>query len=399
MGRLPQLLRITLVGAALAPLAVAVTVIRLLRPRRRGRPLRSLWSGDPIPTLGVKAATERLLGVDARSLVFDTTHLSAQFDWNLTRWRRAPGIGPFVPLVVFAWACWRFDRFHFFCSHGLLPGFRRREFNPWELSWLRFLGKELFFWTYGGDVRTQERTRSLPAPHACVECPAPGRFCICDDRAGRRNQERIARAATAVFAMGDMLEYVPGAIGDVFYWPVDLDAEGGARYAPAYPSPDGVGPVRIVHAANHRFFKGTHHLEAAVRTLEAEGLEVELVLVEGVPNDEALRLYRAADIVFDQCLIGFHGYFAQEAMALGKPVVCWIRRPDRDLLFPHECPIVNSPPDGLAAALRALATDRPRLRALGEQGRRYIEAHHTPRAFSRRLARAYAALGASQATP
>lgn len=393
--------RVVVVAAALAPLAIVVLVIKMVRPRRRGRPVRSLWSGDPIPTLAVKAASERLLGVEARSLVFDTTHLCGPFDWDLTRWRRAPGIGPFVPLAVFLWACWRFDRFHFFCSRGLLPGFRRRVFNPWELAFHRFLGKELFFYTYGGDVRTQRRTRTLAEPHCCLECPAPGRHCICDDEAGRRNQARIARAATAVFAMGDMLEYVPGAIGDLFYWPVDLGADGGARYAPAYPPAEGDGPVRIVHAANHRFFKGTRHLEAAVRSLQAEGIDIELVLVEGVPNDEALRIYRSADIVFDQCMIGFHGYFAQEAMALGKPVVCWIRRPDRDLLAARECPIVNvdpPPPGGLVGTLRALVTDRKRLRDLGERGRRYIEAHHTPRAFSERLARAYATLGVSRAT-
>jgi len=67
-------------------------------------------------------------------------------------------------------------------------------------------------------------------------------------------------------------------------------------------------------------------------------------LVERVPNAKALDLYRGADIVFDQCLIGFHGYFALEAWrwASGGRVSA---RSKHDVLALDECPLVNVRPE------------------------------------------------------
>ena len=137
----------------------------------------------------------------------------------------------------------------------------------------------------------------------------------------------------------------------------------------------------------------TRHLERAVSELQAEGLPVELVLVEKVPNLRALELYRSADIIFDQCLIGFHGYFALEGMALGKPVMCYIRKPAEYLLHPQECPIINTSVATLKEDLRRLVDDRRSLHALGRSGRTYVEKHFSVAAFSTRLAAAYRELG------
>jgi glycosyltransferase involved in cell wall biosynthesis len=198
-----------------------------------------------------------------------------------------------------------------------------------------------------------------------------------------------------IFAMGDMIEYTPGSRNDLFFWPVDLSAEDGQRYAPRYPDPDSAAPVRVVHAPNHRLFKGTRFLLEAMEKLQREGLPIELKLVERVPNREALEIYRTADIVFDQCIIGFHGYFALEALAMGKPVMVYIRDPERYLIHPEECPFINARADRVEAVLRELVHDRPRLHRLGVQGRRYLEKHFTPRAFAGRLRTAYEDLGIS----
>src|SRR5207248_1810563 len=138
----------------------------------------------------------------------------------------------------------------------------------------------------------------------------------------------VRKYATGVFSMGDMIHYTPGSRNDLFFWPVDLGAEGGAKYDPRYPDPAGTAPVRVVHAPNHQGFKGTSYLAAAVRRLRDRGVPVELRLVERVPNREAIETYRGADVVFDQCLIGYHGYFAVEGMALGKPTVVFLRHPE-----------------------------------------------------------------------
>ena len=47
--------------------------------------------------------------------------------------------------------------FHYFCYRGLLPG-ERFEVREDELPFLQALGKEVFFYTYGADVRTRRKT-------------------------------------------------------------------------------------------------------------------------------------------------------------------------------------------------------------------------------------------------
>lgn len=391
-----------LAHALLFATAAALARILHLAPRRRSspaRPVRSLWAGTPIINMATNARAEREhLGVHADSLVFETFFITRAFTYDLSRRMRNPLLRAVLPYAVLVWASRRYDRFHFYCSRGILTPRRPFEPVPGELRLLRSLGKELFFWTYGSDVRTMNRTQSLGPENCCLHCPNPGRACVCDDDEGARRQDLLAEVATARFAMGDMIEYAPGAITDVYFWPVDLDADDGRRYRPALPDPHSTQPLRIVHASNHRHFKGTQYLIDAVESLRARGVAIELDLVERVPNAEALERYRAADVIFDQCLIGFHGFLAQEAMALGKPVICFIRKPDQYLLAPDECPIVNARVHELADVIAELAANRPRLYALGAAGRAYIERHHTPRRFAERLNRAYESLGTTTTT-
>jgi glycosyltransferase involved in cell wall biosynthesis len=362
--------------------------------RRKPRIARSLWAGTPINFMGINARAERFLGTTSESLVYHTYYITQEFDYNLSRWMRLPIVRVLLPYAVFAWACLRYQRFHFFPDAGLLPPPRLHQINPAELDILRELGKDIFFWTYGNDVRSTQRTKDLGPYNCCMECPHVGYGCICDDA---RSEELIAslKRYGAIFSMGDMIEYTPGSRNDLFFWPVDLAAEGGQRYAPRYPDSSSTAPVRVIHAPNHRHYKGTRFLLNAVDKLQREGLPLELKLVERVPNRQALDIYRTADIIFDQCIIGFHGYFAQEAMALGKPVMVYIRDPERYLLHPEENPLINTHPERVEAVLRELIADRLRLHQLGVQGRRYIEKYHTLQAFAGRLRAAYEDLGVS----
>ena len=369
--------------------AAAVALIRALlwfmpASRRNQRLRHSLWTGSPIISMARQAQAEKLLGISAESLVYNTYFVTDEFDRDLSGWMRWRWARHIVPYLVFLWACVRFQRFHFFHNRGLLPQQEPSCFNPRELRTLHALGKEVFVWTYGSDVRTRRLSEALGRFQICGECPAPGRACVCDDDIGHRNYETIRKYATGVFAMGDMTEYTPGSRNDLFFWPVDLSADGGKRFAAEYPDPESPRPVRVVHAPNHREFKGTRFFLDAIDRLRSDGIEIDLKLVERVPNAEALEIYRSADLIFDQCLIGFHGYFAIEAMAMGKPVLTFIRKPEY-LLSPEECPLQSAGPDEVESALRHLVSDRRQLYELGVAGRRYVEKYFTLQAFAERL--------------
>jgi hypothetical protein len=103
-----------------------------------------------------------------------------------------------------------------------------------------------------------------------------------------------------------------------------------------------------------------------------------------VTRDVALERLAAADLLVDQLRLGWYGTVAVEAMALGRPVLSYIREdePD-DNPFGAELPIVRTTPATLVDDLHALSAARERLRDLGVAGRAFVEEHHDPVAIAR----------------
>lgn len=364
------------------PIAALLGRAATARRRALGQLPRLVWGATPILTIATSSRAMRMRGYESTDLVFRPYHIFSRFTVNLERWARWKIARLVLPFAAFLWALPRFDAFHGFYDGGLLAG---TILAPLEWRLLRWAGKLVLVAAYGADVRTEQRTRALGSYCCCTDCDKKVRYCVCLEEDGRARVERALRHADACLSMGDMIEYTGASRNEQFYWPIDPAEwpEVGVR--------DHDGPVRIVHAANHRMFKGTRFLEQAVAELRAEGLAVELDIVEKVSNDEARRRTEAADIVAEQFLIGYFGYFAVEAMALGKPVVSFVRRPEY-LPAGEECPIVSANPDTLKAELRALVLDAPRRRALGKAGRRFVERVFSLEAFGARMDALYRSL-------
>jgi hypothetical protein len=312
-------------------------------------------------------------------VVYEPYAQFSRFSVNLQAWHRRWWARPVLPYVVFLWALLRFDVFHAFYDGGFL---RHTPLTDVEGKLLRWAGKILVLAAYGADVRTQARARALGEFCACTDCDQPAKYCVCVEDTGRERVARAFRDAQACLSMGDMTAYTGRSRNDLFYWPIDLDEWPEVGAAPHE------GPVRVVHASNHRMFKGTRFLEQAVAELRAEGLPLELDIVEGVPNAEARRRYAAADIIAEQFLIGYFGYFAVESMALGKPVITFVRRSEY-LPAGEEFPLVSASPTTLKEELRRLVLDPQRRVALGRAGRRFVERVFALDAFAARMDRLY----------
>lgn len=353
----------------------------------------SCWTGAPILTLSLKSKAEKSLGFRSFTVVPTTYRTTSQFDFVLDQ-------GPLRPrwaalawrYLAFVLVCLCCRQVHAYFDGGLLPSLNPRTFSKVELLSYRCLSLKIFVWTYGGDVRDQATTRKLGEPNCCTDCRSVGIACVCLTEKRSDNVSRVLRFATKAFSMGDMMEYTPGSRNDLFFWPVDLARDRGATYRAKFPNAH-QGPLRIVHAPNHPQLKGTSYLRAAVEKLNAEGVPIELILVQGQSNQQALEVYRSADVIFDQCMIGFHGYFALEAMALGKPVMCFIRKPKEYLLAPDECPIINTRPETIVKDLRRLIQTKEELSEIGRKGRQYIEKHFSMEAFAGRMRIAYRDIG------
>ncbi|KQW22306.1 hypothetical protein ASC80_02620 [Afipia sp. Root123D2] len=151
-----------------------------------------------------------------------------------------------------------------------------------------------------------------------------------------------------------------------------------------YSMSDGViSPVRIVHAPNHRGFKGTEFLIRAVEELLSEGLNIELILLEGVPNDQVMEVLRTkADILVEQLIAGGYALSAIEGMATGVAVLSGLEDQPRKTVFrrysfAEECPILSTSPETIKKDLRILVTDPALRQRLGKAARQYAEKYHS----------------------
>jgi hypothetical protein len=146
----------------------------------------------------------------------------------------------------------------------------------------------------------------------------------------------------------------------------------------------------ILHAPSSRRRKGTEDVIAA-----CEGLDADLVLVEGLHHDEAFERYREADIVVDQLNAGWYGLFAIECMALGKPVVTFlhdeaVERTEREL--GTRVPIVSTTRETLRERLEPLVASASERRRIGAESRAYVEQVHDLERVADRLLALYARL-------
>ena len=353
---------------------------KFVRKTLLGNKPRIIYGPYPIIHVSIDNKGDRVLGYFSGSLVYNTFYFTKDFTFNLERYFKNPLVSPWLPYFVFLWASIKYDIFQFYYRGGFLlkrPGYQL------ELPLLRLAGKAIIFRAHGSDVRQEDITRKLGKYNAYTDYTheeVSEMMKKTDDKV-RGDVTRALRYGSVCLSMGDMSEYTPGSKNDVFYWGVDT------KKVP-YVGVKNNKIIRIVHAPNHRKFKGTRFLEKAVDSLKKKGLPVELQIIEKIPNKKALEMYKKADIIADQFLIGWHGTFAVESMALGKPVVCYIRKKSY-LPSWAECPIVSANPDNLERKLEELVKSFELRRRLGEEGRRYVEQVFSLDLVSKRMMEIY----------
>jgi len=296
-----------------------------------------------IPWENVQALRRK--GVDARLVVFERGRLHPEADWSLDR------RGGFLRRQLTQWRALarllpQTDVFHFYFGLTLVP-------KSLQFPILRALRKKSVYHFLGSDIRGK-----TPAELAY----------------GRRAGAQIVGSFDALRWVPDAEMIPPG----IYLRP----------FTPAPPS-DRNRPL-VVHAPSNRERKGTAHVVAA-----CEQLRLELDIVEGVPHEEARERYARADIVVDQLNAGWHGIFALEAMALGKPVVTYLK-PDvveqAESAYGLKVPIVPATKETLVDALRPLAESPTERRRIGAESRAYVERVHDIDRIADRLIDIYSRL-------
>jgi Glycosyl transferases group 1 len=189
-----------------------------------------------------------------------------------------------------------------------------------------------------------------------------------DDIRGRRIEELEYRKKFDATIVGSYAatRWVPDATAVI---PPGLDLR---DYEPV-PAVERERPL-VVHAPSDLEKKGTKYVLAA-----CEQLPVDLDVVHGVPHDDAVERFKQADIVVDQVHYIWHGVFAIESMAYGKPVVTHLDETavrQTEEAFGVKVPIVSATKDDLVEKLRPLVDSFELRKRVGEEGRAYVERVH-----------------------
>ncbi|MGH7741799.1 MAG: hypothetical protein ACRENS_07245 [Candidatus Eiseniibacteriota bacterium] len=264
----------------------------------------------------------------------------------------------------------RYDIYHFHFGRTLIP-----PHNP-DLPLYRLLGARVVFHYHGCDVRNRRHMLATHARATCTECDP---FCV-----PARQQRILASAASyadaELVSTPDLLESATRAT----HLPV------AARLEDYTPRPSTGAPKLVLHAPTNRLIKGTRYVEAAFETLRPRYPGVRFETVERLPWSELRARLEQADVVVDQLFMGWYGMVAVEAMAMAKPVLCFIREDFEPRL--DRCPVVRCDDRSLVEHLAALLDDATRRRDTGIAGREYVEREHAAPVIARRLVTLYESL-------
>lgn len=124
--------------------------------------------------------------------------------------------------------------------------------------------------------------------------------------------------------------------------------------------------------------KGTKYVIQAMERLKQEGYEVELMMYDKVNSRDYLYIQSQADVVVEELIRGCWGSTAVECLALGKPVLTYIRPEwQKNYLrtFSHidELPIMNTNKHNIYENLKIIILDKELRKQLGTRARRFAE--------------------------
>lgn len=349
----------------------------------------------------------RHFGVQSYSLVVSQNYLAYPADIELHR----PGQSLMMRELKRLWAILfllpRFDVIHYNAgttlanayafsfsprqgAKGVLRFFYAgylRVLQRFEIAYVQMLGKAVFVTYQGDDARQGDYSREHFAINIASQVDE-GYYCAASDAFKRRNIRLLSSIARQVYSVNpDLMHVLPQGTRFTPYSLVFLD-----EWVPTYTQ-DQNRPLRIVHAPSNRKVKGSDLILHALDRLRDQGFLFELLLVEGMSNADAREVYQSADVLVDQLFAGWYGGLAVELMAMGKPVLVYIRDEDLGFIPPEmksDLPFLQITPTTVEEVLRdLLLMPRESLVALGKRSRAFVERWHDPLNIARDIMEDY----------
>lgn len=164
---------------------------------------------------------------------------------------------------------------------------------------------------------------------------------------------------------------------------------------PRAPTPPGDGStarrVTLLHSPSVPMVKGTELIRAAVERLQRRGQSIDLVLMQGMRNDEVLEAIRRCDLVVDQMFSDTPmAGLALEAALLSKPTLVagyFAPQAAQTLAGQPIPPTRFVHPGNFEHALGELVCDASAREALGAAAKRFVDTQWQSEQVARRMIR------------
>lgn len=321
------------------------------------------------------------IGINAQGLALPSSQIQTMTDVkmlaNYTKNPFANRLRGLQNLRSIYQAIRRADIIHWTYSLGVLP-------LGLDEKILSFFNKPGVVQWYGSDIRNPKIESEINPFYREVFRDEDYEYKDESASASLKNQQRFARLGFFPLEFPEMSHYIRADLFPVRFQTRQMVVL--ADHEPEFPNPQTRKPL-IVHSPSAPVAKGTKYVLAAIEYLKSK-YDFEFVLVENLARAEALKIMRRCDIFIDQLIIGSHGYAAIEAMAFGKPVVCYINEKIKEK-YPPDLPIVNANPETITEKLELLIKNGERRNELGKKGRSYVEKYHGDRKIAEDLAETY----------
>lgn len=310
-------------------------------------------------------------GYSVQTYVTGLYHITHDFECIMINglYRRAPFLRLFP--ILFKYKC-----LYLYFDGGVLAN--RKIYKHLEALLYKTAGIKTVVMTYGSDSIIPERSPNICFKNALFQDYS---------HFYKTRHDRVVwqvgywcRHADAIIAQADDIEYLP-------YWDYAKNSVFCVDLEQLKPRKDfqfhADKAVHIVHAPNHMSVKGSEFVEEAIERLTKEGYSIQYDCLHGKTNDEVLEILGNADIVVDQIIIGWHGIFAIESMAFGKPTITHIRE---DLLNAYEeigclekgeLPLIDAKPTTIYYVLKNLLEHPEEWEDIGRKSREYVEKRHS----------------------
>lgn len=273
----------------------------------------------------------------------------------------------------------KYEVFHFNYGSSLLHAPSWKLLNQFDLPF--YPKKAKLFVTYNGcDARQKYPTMLRTAIAPCHNTDCYGGMCNSGklDEMRRRGIEKMKHYVDHIWALNpDLLHFLPSEKASFLPYTVCISESNPVLLKPEIK-------LKIVHAPTNQAAKGSLLILAALNKLKKKYPDlIEIILIENVSYEQAIEMYKVADLIIDQILAGWYGAFAVETMLMGKPVIARIAEEDLKFIPQYMAEdllqtIINANPSTIYHVLERCIHNREFLRQRAQASLEYAKKWHNP---------------------